>query len=86
MPARSAAQQRLFGAVEGGAKFPLANKLRRSMTAKQVHDFAATKHTNLPDRIKVPKPKANQAAARQFMKAPKAAMGRFYGDRHGGRA
>lgn len=41
MPAVSQAQQRLFGAAEHGADFPLAQKLRDSMSHQQLHDFAS---------------------------------------------
>lgn len=51
MPARSQSQQRLFAAAEHGATFPLAQKLRGSMTHTQLHDFAATKRTGLPGRV-----------------------------------
>jgi hypothetical protein len=40
MPAKSKAQQRLFQAAEHGANFPLARKLRGSMTMAQLGDFA----------------------------------------------
>jgi hypothetical protein len=55
MPSLSQAQQRLFGAAEHGATFPLARKLRASMTHQQLHDFAATKRAGLP--VHVPKKK-----------------------------
>ena len=42
MPSVSRAQQRLMGAAEHGAKFPLAKKLRRQMTHEQLHDFAVS--------------------------------------------
>lgn len=52
MPARSQAQQHLMSAAEHGADFPLAKKLRKSMTHQQLHDFAATKTKNLPKHAK----------------------------------
>ena len=52
MPAVSKSQQRLMGAAEHGATFPLAKKLRKSMTPQQLHDFAST-------RGKLPKRKMN---------------------------
>lgn len=52
MPARSAAQQRLMAAAEHGATFPMAKKLRASMTHQQLRDFAATKTRGLPKRVK----------------------------------
>lgn len=47
MPATSQKQQQYFGMVESG-------KLPRpaSMTAQQVHDFAATKRKGLPKRAR----------------------------------
>lgn len=51
MPAVSQAQQRLFGAAEHGAQFPLARKLRASMSHSQLHDFAATRRRGLPIRV-----------------------------------
>jgi hypothetical protein len=64
MPARSAKQQRLFGAALGakrGAKsFPLAQKLAGQMTEDQLVDFAKTpKAPKMPQAPKMPKmPKA----------------------------
>jgi hypothetical protein len=52
MPSVSKAQQRLMGAAEHGATFPMAKQLRGSMTHQQLHDFAATKLTNLPTHVK----------------------------------
>ena len=40
MPSVSRAQQRLMGAAEHGATFPLARQVRASMTMQQMHDFA----------------------------------------------
>lgn len=57
MPAKSPAQQRLFGAAlgakRGGKSFPLAQKLAGQMSESQLSDFA-TKPAKMP---KVPKPK-----------------------------
>lgn len=41
MPAVSQAQQRLMAAAEHGATFPMARRLRKSMTHQQLHDFAS---------------------------------------------
>lgn len=81
MPATSKSQQRLFGAVQGGATFPLAKKIRSQMTSKQVHDFASTKRVNLPDRIKPVKPSSPNRAAKSFLKAPRQSMGQMYSGR-----
>ena len=40
MPAKSQAQQRLMQAAEHGAQFPMAQKIRSSMSLGQMHDFA----------------------------------------------
>jgi hypothetical protein len=85
MPAKSKSQQRLFGAVEGGATFPLAKKIRSEMTRKQIRDFATTKRTHLPDRIKTQRQISPQRAARTFLKAPKQSMGQLYGSRRRGK-
>lgn len=55
MPARSEAQQRLFGmalaAKRGkGRMSGKAKELADSMSEKQLHDFAATKHDGLPEK------------------------------------
>jgi hypothetical protein len=39
MPAKSAKQARLFRAAAHGATFPLARKLRETMTVQQIKDF-----------------------------------------------
>ena len=64
MPAKSKAQQRLFGAAEHGATFPLAKKLRGSMTHQQLHDFAATKTQKLPSHVSI---RAHAATVGQSM-------------------
>jgi hypothetical protein len=50
MPSVSQAQQRAFGAALGGAKFPLARKLRASMSTSKLKEFASTPRTGLPKR------------------------------------
>lgn len=55
MPAKSESQQRLFGmalaAKRGKGNMPAkAKELASSMSEKQLHDFAATKHDNLPEK------------------------------------
>lgn len=55
MPAQSKAQQHLMAAAEHGAKFPMAKKLRKSMSHEQLHDFAATKTKDLPAHKKAAK-------------------------------
>lgn len=48
MPAVSKAQQHLMAAAEHGADFPMARKLRNSMSHQQLRDFAKTKTKRLP--------------------------------------
>jgi hypothetical protein len=52
MPATSKAQQRLMGAAEHGAEFPMAKKLRKSMTHQQLHDFASGSEKGKPEHKK----------------------------------
>jgi hypothetical protein len=59
MPAVSKAQQRLMGAAEHGADFPMATKLRGSMTMSQLHDFAATPSKSLPKHVSKGHPARN---------------------------
>ena len=41
-----------MAAAEHGANFPMARKIRQSMTHKQMHDFASTPEKDLPERKK----------------------------------
>lgn len=52
MPAKSKAQQRLMQAAEHGATFPLARKLRRTMTRQQLQDFAAGSEGGKPQHVR----------------------------------
>jgi hypothetical protein len=52
VPAVSKAQQRLMGAAEHGAQFPMAQKLRKSMTMGQLHDFAVGSEKGKPEHVK----------------------------------
>ena len=52
MPSVSKAQQRLMGAAEHGASFPMAQKLRKSMTMGQLHDFASGSEKGKPEHVK----------------------------------
>lgn len=54
MPAKSVAQRRLMAAAEHGASFPMAKKLRQSMSLNQLHDFASTSEKSLPSHVKAP--------------------------------
>lgn len=52
MPAKSKAQQRLMAAAEHGANFPMAQKVRASMTMSKMHDFAAGSMKGKPTHVK----------------------------------
>lgn len=54
MPAKSKSQARLMAAAEHGADFPMARKVRASMTHDQMHDFAATPRKGLPTHARHP--------------------------------
>jgi hypothetical protein len=51
MPSKSKAQQRLFGAAEHGASFPMAKALRQSLTHQQLHDFASGSMKGKPTHV-----------------------------------
>lgn len=51
MPAVSKAQQRLMQAAEHGADFPMARKVRESMTHQQLHDFASGSEKGKPGHV-----------------------------------
>jgi len=50
-PALSKSQQRLMMAAEHGATFPKAKALRKSMTKRQLHDYAAGSMHGKPERV-----------------------------------
>lgn len=57
MPAKSKQQQKFFGMVSRCKKTGICPsekiaKAAESMTKKQIHDFAATSHSNLPKKVK----------------------------------
>ncbi len=57
MPSKSKSQQRFFGMVLAAkrGKKPASKKVAKAakgMTAKQAKDFAATKRSKLPNRVK----------------------------------
>ena len=59
MPAVSKAQRRFFGMIEHDPE--AVARAGVDMTHKQMHDFAATKEKNLPERkTPFPKPKAKR--------------------------
>lgn len=51
MPAKSASQRRLMAAALHGASFPKAEKLRATMSTKQLHDFATLKKPPMTPRL-----------------------------------
>ncbi len=59
MPAKSKAQQRLMGAAEHGAQFPMAKKVRGSMSMSQLHDFAVGSMKGKPAHVGRQQPHAN---------------------------
>ena len=52
MPSVSRSQQRLMQAAEHGATFPMAQKLRSSMTLDQLHDFASGSMKGKPGHVR----------------------------------
>jgi hypothetical protein len=74
MPAKSKSQQRFMGMVnavkKGEMKAPSKEvaKTAKGMTKKAAHDFAATKHKGLPDKVKEAANPAQQAAIAVNMK------------------
>lgn len=63
MPAKSKSQQRLMQAAEHGASFPMAQKIRASMTHQQMHDFAAGSEKGKPQHVKKLHPALAKRAA-----------------------
>ncbi len=51
MPAKSKAQQRLMAAAEHGATFPMAQKVRSSMSLSQLGDFASGSMKGKPTHV-----------------------------------
>lgn len=45
-----------MGAAEHGAQFPMAQKLRQSMTMSQLHDFAVGSEKGKPEHVRKRKP------------------------------
>ena len=64
MPAQSKAQQHLMAAAEHGAQFPMAQKLRQSMSMAQLSDFASGSMKGKPEHVK----KANNLGKWQHKK------------------
>lgn len=51
MPSKSIAQQHLMQSAEHGASFPMAKKLRKSMSHQQLHDFASGSEEGKSDHV-----------------------------------
>lgn len=51
MPSVSKSQQRLMQAAEHGADFPMAKKLRKSMSHSQLHDFSVGSEKDKPEHV-----------------------------------
>jgi hypothetical protein len=56
VPAKSKAQQRLFQAAEHNAQFPMAQKLRQSMSHEKLREFAVGSEKGKPQHVKGAKP------------------------------
>ncbi len=52
MPSKSKAEQHVMAAALHGARFPMAEKIRGSMTLKQMSDYAKTPTKKLPAHVK----------------------------------
>ena len=66
MPAKSKAQQRLMQAAEHGADFPIARKIRGSMTHQQMHDFAVGSEKGKPQHVKKATRKLGELAKKEL--------------------
>ncbi len=64
VPAKSKSQQRLMAAAEHGATFPMAEKLRQSMTHSQLHDFASGSEKGKPEHVRLGKQHATHGFVR----------------------
>lgn len=71
MPAKSRAQRRLFQAAEHGATFPMAQKVRASMTHDQMHDFAVGSEKGKPQHVKKPVAKSRDVESHGYLKRSK---------------
>jgi hypothetical protein len=52
MPSVSTAQQHAMAAAANGADFPLARRLRSSMSSEQLHDFASGPTAGKPEHAR----------------------------------
>lgn len=77
MPAKSRAFQRLAGAAEHGADFPMARKLRSSMTHQQLHDFASGSMRGKPEHTTPSTPVKRNSAPASDLPHPHRNLGRY---------
>jgi hypothetical protein len=68
-----------MAAAEHGATFPMAKKLRGSMTHAQLHDFAVGSLAKKPAHVKAAKPGSLLAASQRGFSAshPSRNLGKF---------
>lgn len=74
MPAKSKAQANLMRAAEHGASFPMAKKVRASMTTQQMQDFAAGPTKGKPAHVPSAHPHQNLG---KYLHPAKGATNRF---------
>ena len=86
MPAKSRAQAQLMGAAEHGADFPMARKVRSSMSLSQMADFAKTPRATLPAHVAAPKMPTEKMPGRPMPKMhPHSNLGKYLHPKKGGR-
>jgi len=71
VPAISKAQQRLMQAAEHGADFPMAAKVRESMSLGQMRDFSKGPMTGKPEHVKAKRGGHPHANLGKFLHKPK---------------
>ncbi len=76
MPSVSKSQQRLMQAAEHGAQFPMARKVRASMSHEQMHDFAVGSEKDKPEHVKKTT-YAERVRARTMQPHPHRNLGKF---------
>lgn len=52
MPSKSKAQRHLMAAAEHGAQFPMAEKIRSTMSYAEMHKMAVGSEKKLPEHVK----------------------------------
>ena len=71
MPSSSIAQQHLMAAAEHGATFPMAEKLRESMSHRQLHEFAVGSEAGKPEHVSSPAKLGRHYAEHGFVRHSK---------------